>query len=214
MQDAESAMITDIAGRRSVLFLVPAAAHSNIAVEAWEAAGQWDIQTEDGETYAVLYDAYEEHPEQRQTLTNLKSRIAAASASDAFANSRIANVSGLTQHYRDTGAYDDITPGDNDTDTFVSTEPPPVQLCKGSDAVGTSTDFHLYRECSALLGLKVELAGTTTLNWSQNLDIGSWTGVTIGGTLQRVTGVNLPSSNLNGTIPTGLERPQSLKPWI
>ena len=43
-----------------------------------------------------------------------------------------------------------------------------------------------------------------TLNWSASLAIGSWTGVTIGGTPQRATGVNLSSSSLNGSIPDGL----------
>ena len=109
--DAEVAMTSHVVGRSSVVFLLPAAANSNIAIEAWEVASQWDLQTEGGETFAVRYSTYEEHPEYRQTLSNLKSRIAAAAGSDAFAGQRVTNVSGLTQLYQDMGAYDDITPG-------------------------------------------------------------------------------------------------------
>ena len=35
-------------------------------------------------------------------------------------------MSGLTQYYRDIGAYADITPGDNATTTFTPAQPPPV----------------------------------------------------------------------------------------
>ena len=101
--DAEAAMTSHIVGRSSVVFLLPAAANSNIAIEAWEVASQWDLQTEGGETFAVRYSTYEEHPEYRQTLSNLKSRIAAAAGSDAFAGQRVTDVSGLTQLYQDLG---------------------------------------------------------------------------------------------------------------
>ena len=60
------------------------------------------------------------------------------------------------------------------------------------------------RDCGALLAVRDALAGTAALNWSAGLAIGSWTGVTTGGAPQRVTGVSLPSSSLNGSIPEGL----------
>lgn len=56
------------------------------------------------------------------------------------------------------------------------------------------------RDCSALLDAKENLAGTSTLNWSKELAIVNWTGITVGGTPQRVTGLSLPSSSLNGNI--------------
>ena len=112
--DAETAMASYVMGRNAVLFLMPSAANSNIAVEAWEVASQWDVQTEDSGTFAVRYGTYAEHPEYRQPLSSLRSRISTASTTDSFADTRIANVSGLSQYYRDMGAYDDITPGDTD----------------------------------------------------------------------------------------------------
>ena len=204
--DAEAAMTSHIVGRSSVVFLLPAAANSNIAIEAWEVASQWDLQTEGGETFAVRYSTYEEHPEYRQTLSNLKSRIAAAAGSDAFAGQRVTNVSGLTQLYQDLGAYDDITPGGTDPSVFTPAPPLPVQICDASTALGSSSSFGLARDCTTLLDSKDALAGTATLNWSKNTAIASWTGVTLGDTPQRVTGLDISSESLTGAIHPGLGR--------
>ena len=123
--DAESVVKQQINGRKSVVFLVPAGAQHNIAIEAWEVAGQWDIQDKDGETLAIRHAVYEDHAEHTQTLANLRSRTALAITTDAFAGKRIANISGLRQYYRTIGAYDDITPGDDSDATFVPAQPPP-----------------------------------------------------------------------------------------
>ena len=45
-----------ITGRESVVFLAPMGAHFAIAVEAWQAVEQWDLQTDDeGVVQAVRY---------------------------------------------------------------------------------------------------------------------------------------------------------------
>ncbi len=93
--------------------MAPMGAHNAIAIEAWQVVAQWDLQTDDeGTVNAVRYGTFEGDPEHTQTLANLKSRVTTAATSDSFANSRIGNVSGLTQYYRDIGAYGDITPDD------------------------------------------------------------------------------------------------------
>ena len=195
-----------IGGHQSVVFLVPMGAYNAISVEAWQAVAQWDLQTDDDDTvHAVRYGAHESDPEYKQTLTNLKSRITTAAASDAYAGDRISNISGLTQYYRDIGAYGDITPDDGSTETFTPAQPPPVPECSNDTAVtDASVNRALVHDCETLLGLKGTLAGTATLNWSSILAISSWTGVTTGGTPQRVTGLNLPSNSLNGVIPSEL----------
>ena len=68
----------------------------------------------------------------------------------------------------------------------------------------------LVRDCSVLLDLKDTLKGTATLNRSKDTALSRWTGITTGGTPQRVTGLSLASSNLNRSIPTGLERLSAL----
>ena len=134
VSEAESTLIGILADHEAVVFLAPMGAHNTIAVEAWQAVEQWDLQTDDDNTvHAVRYGTSEGDPEHTQTLTNLKSRITAATTatsttatSTAATTTRIASVSGLTQYYRDIGAYSDITPGDNATTTFTPAQPPPV----------------------------------------------------------------------------------------
>ena len=129
--EAESSLVSGIGGRESVVFLAPMGAHHAIAIEAWQVVAQWDVQRDgQGTVNAVRYGAAEGDPEHTQTLLNLKSRITTAtSATSTMATStpsRIGNVSGLTQYYRDIGAYGDITPDDGDTATFTPSQPPPV----------------------------------------------------------------------------------------
>ena len=62
----------------------------------------------------------------------------------------------------------------------------------------------LVRDCMTLLAAKDTLRGTATLNWSVDVAIGSWEGVTTSGTPSRVTEVDLSSESLSGTIPAEL----------
>ena len=144
-------------------------------------------------------------PEHTQTLANLTSRITTAAANDAHATTRVANVSGLQQKYRDMGAYGDITPGDGQTTTFTPAQPPAAPTCTGGTAVTTPNDNRgLVRDCETLLAAKDTLRGTATLDWATSTAIGSWEGITTGGTPSRVTELDLASESLTGTIPAGL----------
>ena len=193
-QDAESWLSGIVEGRESVVFLAPLGAHGTIVIEAWQAVEQWDLQTDDDDTvHAVRYGIVEGDPEHTQTLANLKSRITTAASSDAFADDRIANVTGLNQYYRDIGAYGDITPDDGSIDTFTPAQPPPVLTCAGGSAItDTTVDRALVHDCEALLGAKDTLRGSATLNWGVDSAITGWEGVTAAGTPSRVT--RLPAS--------------------
>ena len=150
--DVELVLAAILEGRESVVFLAPMGAHNAIAVEAWQAIAQWDVQTAAGGTVnAVRYGASPYDPEHTQTLANLKSRIATATATTSTATptagtptatptpTRIANVSGLTQYYRDIGAYGDITPDDGDATTFTPAQPPPVYAPAPSSLTATGS---------------------------------------------------------------------------
>ena len=53
---AEASLRMEVGGRELVVFLAPMGAHNAIAVEAWQAVAQWDLQTaEDGTVNAVRY---------------------------------------------------------------------------------------------------------------------------------------------------------------
>ena len=203
--DAEAALSGIVEGQEGVVFLAPMGAHNAIAIEAWQVVAQWDVRTVDGTVNAIRHDTYPGDPEHTQTLANLKSRITTAAASDAFATSRIANVSGLEAFYRQIGAYGDITPDDGETTTFTPAQPPPSLPCGNGTVVPNPGDnLGLVFDCRILLMLKGTLAGTATLNWNATTAFTSWEGVTTGGTPSRVTGLVLTNKSLTGTIPVEL----------
>ena len=214
-----------LGGREVILFVGPSHNH---AVEAWQIFGMWDVQRREDDTFIAVHPAADywkqvrsdEYETQRSaleielsTFTTVVSNAHSARVTDY--NGRIApsdidgkkegvdlpmlisDANRLTQFYTDAGAYDhpDGPPS----------PPPSVPSCARGDAVeNTLANRPLLRDCSALLDTKDTLAGTAALNWSTDLAIASWTGITTGGAPQRVTGVNLSSSSLNGSIPDGL----------
>ena len=133
VQDALLTIEATVAGligdRESVVFLAPMGAHHAIAVEAWLAVAQWDLQIgESNGIDAVRYGTRENDPEHRQPLGELRSRIRIAGESDAFAGKRIPNVEGLTSYYESIGAYDIIGPYNvprAERTPFVPAKPPP-----------------------------------------------------------------------------------------
>ena len=91
----------------------------------------------------------------------------------------------------------------------------PTPPCENGTVVPSPADNDgLAADCALLLGAKDPLRGTATLNWSASLAIADWTGVTLGGTPQRVTELSLVRASLDGSIPAqlgGLAKLQRLK---
>ena len=58
----------------------------------------------------------------------------------------------------------------------------------------------LVEDCERLIGLRDVLAGSAALNWDVRTAITGWQGVTISGTPQRVTELNLAGLGLNGEL--------------
>ena len=203
--EAAAQLERTVSNREVVVFLAPLGANATIAVEAWQVVEQWELQTKTTEAgaksvVAVRYGVPADDSEYSLPYADLKRRVTAAAGTDSFAGKRIANVSGLTQYYRDIGAYGDITPGDGKTTTFTPAGTPPH--CGG--AVGTTANSGLVRDCFALMDAKDTLRGTASLNWDFGRAIGTWDGVTVSGTPQRVTGLDLPAKKLTGTVPSSL----------
>ena len=203
--DIELVLSIILEGRESLVFLAPMGAYNAIAIEVWQAVAQWDIQrADDGTMNAVRYGVPGSDPEHTQTLANLKNRITAATTGAAGASTkRIANTSGLTQYYRDIGAYGDITPDDGSTETFTPAQPPPS--CGGA-VPDTRNNLDLRADCRVLLAFKDALRGTAALNWDAGREVSGWDGVTVGGTPMRVTKLLLSNRSLNGGIPQQLGR--------
>ena len=97
--------------------------------------------------------------------------------------------------------------------TFLSDEeeermvlsPAAVGSCDSGVAVpDPAANAELVEDCESLLAAKDRLAGTATLNWSAGRPMTQWTGVTVAGTPQRVTKLELADSGLTGEIPPAL----------
>ena len=62
----------------------------------------------------------------------------------------------------------------------------------------------LVQDCTALLQARDALAGPGRLNWDGTRALSEWTGVTVGGTPQRVVGLRLDALGLTGPVPAAL----------
>ena len=62
----------------------------------------------------------------------------------------------------------------------------------------------LAPDCAVLLAARDTLAGEGALNWSADVPLTEWDGVTVSGTPRRVTGLDLRNRGLTGTIPPEL----------
>ena len=84
--------------------------------------------------------------------------------------------------------------------------------CSSGGAIEDPEDnAELVSDCEALLGMRDALAGATFLNWSVNVAVDDWDGITVGGSTKRVTHIELADKALTGVVPrelgelTGLE---------
>ena len=68
-------------------------------------------------------------------------------------------------------------------------------------AVTDKSNTGLLADCNALLAARDTLRGTAALNWAADTSIARWDGITLGGSPQRVTRVQLHRRELNGRIP-------------
>ena len=102
------------------------------------------------------------------------------------------------------GAVEDSAGNGNQASSRLSVT---VQLtCSSGIAVGdAANNAGLVADCQTLLGAKDDLRGTGALNWSADLGMSSWDGLTTKErTTMRVTELRLANRELDGTLPAGL----------
>ena len=201
-----------VLGREAIMFMGPAMQH---AVEAWEVHLKWDVQrTGDGQAIAVhparsywLRKGEQYRSQVEMPLADFKTAVVAA------------NQNRLDEHGGRTGAKLDTPMVQSDAtklhqhhiDIGNTTHPdgPPSQdlppAC-GKAVPDYANNSGLMRDCETLLEAKDALRGTAALNWSVDVTIADWDGVTVEGTPGRVTRLSLPSKSLTGTIPAALAR--------
>ena len=76
-----------------------------------------------------------------------------------------------------------------------------VLSCSSGVAVtNPAANTELVADCESLLGLRDTIRGTGKLNWTAGKPMAEWEGVTVSGTPQRVTGLNLANLGLDGQL--------------
>ena len=91
-----------------------------------------------------------------------------------------------------------IVAGGGDLPALVK---PSVPSCSSGIAVtNPDANAELVADCEALLGLRDTIRGTGKLNWTAGKPMSEWMGVTVSGTPQRVTSLNLANLSLNGKV--------------
>ena len=202
-----------ITGVETILFLGPA---YDASMQAWQTFTKWDVERRaDGTVIAVHPDRsrwqdkddYEKEyrSQVEMTLPAFKEAAQAAHTSRlADYGGRIDEEEGLPQLVTDANnlrAFHVETGNINHPDGPPETSLPPA--C-GFAVQGQTSNFDLMEDCMALLEARDMLRGTGVLNWSVDTAIGSWDGVTVERTPQRVTKLELANKGLTGCIPPAL----------
>ena len=86
--------------------------------------------------------------------------------------------------------------------TWPAAATPPCS--NGVTVPNPAANAGLVQDCTALLQARDALAGSGRLNWDGTRALSSWTGVTVGGTPSRVTGLRLDGLRLTGPVPAAL----------
>ena len=82
---------------------------------------------------------------------------------------------------------------------------PGLYRCDGSGPP-TCARAETAPDCAVLLEARDTLAGTATLNWSADVPLADWQGVTVDGETGRVVGLELERTRLSGRIPPALSQ--------
>ena len=102
-----------------------------------------------------------------------------------------------------------VTDGDGDTDTMTVSIRVIQPACHNSAAVSGRAGPGIVSDCEALLASRDALRGAGMLDWSEDLPISQWQGVSIAD--NRVVGISIPSGGLSGFLPSELSGLASLQ---
>ena len=200
-----------IEGREAVLFL---GASRDGGVEAWQVFTTWDIEQRDDGTVVAVHperfwwarrDDFQTHRSKLEMeLPAFRQAVSAAHQARLTANGgRIGPDAGLPMIQTDANRITELFTSLGEYDHPNGPPVSPPRTC-GMAVPTDPYDPGLMLDCQLLLVLEDGLKGTATLNWDSGTAIGSWDGVTIGGTPTRVTKVELDDEDLTGIIPTEL----------
>ena len=202
-----------IGGREKIMFI---GVGLDYAVETLEVYDTWDLVQENGTT--MVYEAdrnywISQDPTNRSKVEWTLAAFMTQAVSEHNARNTkhdgriasgtqypriIANASQLHQAYIDTGAI-------NHPDGPPDTEHPPA--C-GKAVTDYGLNPNLTQDCMTLLEAKDELRGSAALNWSVDVAMAEWEGITTGG--GRVTQIIFNGGGMTGTVPPELSKLRGL----
>ena len=84
--------------------------------------------------------------------------------------------------------------------TVVETDFAVKDCSSGIAVTNPTTKTELVGDCESLLGLRETIRGTGRLNWTAGKAMSEWMGVTVSGTPQRVTALDLSDLGLDGEL--------------
>ncbi len=202
-----------IIGVESILFIGPS---YDVTEDSFLAIDAWGLRTKDDGTVAAVhpYKAYWDYRiAQGDAVTDpgileidlptFRTRLTAVHQGRLSAEGGIAarpeypplmtDANRLRQFLVEVGALDN--PG------FPLKPIPPA--C-GRSVTDQAANRELFDDCATLLAIKDTLRGSGGLNWALGTPIANWNGITVGGTLKRVTKLKLTMQSLTGSIPAQL----------
>ena len=202
VNSAEADLEQRAANGEKVVFLTPMSAHHAIAFETWQIIAEWNVQAnDDGSSTATRHGTDQHDPEHQQSLANLRDRVTAAATTDAFADSRIANVSRpdpvlprhrrLRRHHLRRRLQRNLHASHPSTRTHL----------RRLHSRGRKPRPRPHRRLQHAHQRQDTLAGTASLNWSRNLAITDWDGIRLGETPKRVHYLLLADEDLDGHVP-------------
>ena len=119
----------------------------------------------------------------------------------------IAGLTGSTQYDVQARAVSRVGAGLWSETATSSTAP---SICVTGGAVSDATNTWLISDCETLLSVRDTLAGRGSLDWSADIPMTDWQGITLRGSPARVAWLDIRAGGLDGSIPSGLGRLSSL----
>ena len=198
----------------AVFFIGPA---YDASLEALEVFNFWDVERK-GDSVIVVHPDQDFWSRQPNYETRHRSKVeqplstfraAAKAAHAAMITEYGGRIDKNLDHYDDNNLPMLVTNVANLHNFYVETGatthpegppalPPPITCGL------LQNDPDLLADCEALLPTRDTLQGTAALNWNKGHPIADWDGVTVAGTPQRVTKLELANRSLTGSIPASL----------
>ena len=159
----------------------------------------WTAPSDDGGATITGYKV--EVSTNGSSWSNLVANTNSTSAS--YTHSGLA--AGSTRHYRVSAINSAGTgPASNVDNATTDTQQDTSACATGGAVPDAANNPGLVSDCEALLAGKDTLVGTGTLNWSADVPMVRWNGVSVGNSPTRVLRLNLAENQLTGGIPTEL----------